>query len=411
MLPLLGFHLRTAVRLAARAMTPVAMALVAAAVLANEPAAIVRGLAEACVGRTAHPAASPVVVAAILTIASWIARRTTHGMNGWARSLAVGDRAHLDAAAAAIVLALMPVSVALIVVGLAGGVDVSPARATGLAVSLVAVTAAVLPVRRRRLTGTLGVVAGWLALEGGWIGVLLAGVVAATARALSGGLATTPASPTRPRRQRSSAALGPLIALRALGHRIAAPALGALVVGLVAAAFAVNNELDPAVAAAAERLAAVAAVTVVVAGLAELLAVRRPTWPWARSLPVSALARAAADAALLGASAVPVLAAAAVVAPLPALAALAATPTIAAVAAGSVRRAAVRASGASGEVLAAGLLAAAWIALAPVVSLGLLAALPPALLWAAERDRRLKATAWHERHHLAVGDPLSWSGR
>jgi hypothetical protein len=30
---------------------------------------------------------------------------------------------------------------------------------------------------------------------------------------------------------------------------------------------------------------------------------------------------------------------------------------------------------------------------------------------AAARERRQKVSLWMERHHLAAGDPYSWSGR
>ncbi len=287
----------------------------------------------------------------------------------------------------------------------------SPARTLGLAVATGAVALAAMPARRHRTAAALCAAAGWVALEAGWPGVVGGLALVTAARSLFGGLARTGAPRHGRPRRRSRQFLGFAIARRALGMRMVGPFVGAAVVGLVAVAFVPNNRLDAAVAAGAERLAALSAVTVVIAGLAELLAVRRPAWPWARSMPSSALARVGGDATLLAIAAVPALAVAAMTARGPALAAAAATPTIAALAAGAIRRAAVRSSGASGEVFAGGLLAAAWIALVPAVAVGVLALLPLALAWAAERERGLKATAWHERHHLAAGDPIAWSDR
>jgi hypothetical protein len=88
---------------------------------------------------------------------------------------------------------------------------------------------------------------------------------------------------------------------------------------------------------------------------------------------------------------------------------LAALPWVAARAAGAMRRAPERLTGASGEILGEGLLLAAAVALLPWVALLPLAAFPLALRFAAERDRRQKVSRWMEIHHLAAGDPQSWS--
>ncbi len=411
MLTLLRFHLRSTVRLALRALTPIAGALVAASVLANQPGAVLVGLAAGAVGRDTHPAAALVVLAILFPLAAWMARRTTHGLAGWARSLPCGDRSQLDAAAAAIALALLPIPAVLAAIDVAAGLAVSPARTLGLAVAAGAAALAALPVERRRTVAALCVGAGWLMLEAGWIGLLSGLLLVAAARWLCAEIQRVP--PPRQRLRHGSAFL-PLIAVvawRALGARILGPVFGAGMVALAAAVFLTNNQLEPAVAAGAERLAALSAVTLVIAGIAELLAVRRPAWPWARSLPQSAMARVGGDTALLFVATIPVLAVAAASTPGPALVAAAATPTVAALAAGAIRRAAVRASGASGEVLAGGLLAAAWTALVPAVAAGVLVLLPLVLGWAAERERSLKSTAWQERHHLAAGDPLAWSDR
>jgi hypothetical protein len=100
---------------------------------------------------------------------------------------------------------------------------------------------------------------------------------------------------------------------------------------------------------------------------------------------------------------------AAVRAPLPALAAALPLPFLAVRAAGAVRRAPERRTGASGEILLEGLLAAALAAVLPWAGLPLLALAPPALSWAAERERRQKVSRWLELHHLAAGDSQSWS--
>ena len=95
--------------------------------------------------------------------------------------------------------------------------------------------------------------------------------------------------------------------------------------------------------------------------------------------------------------------------PVAALAVLAMVPLLAVRATGAMRRAPERRTGASGEVLGEGLLLAAAVALLPWVSLLALLGTPLAVRAAAERERRQKVSRWQEIHHLAAGDPQSWS--
>ena len=76
---------------------------------------------------------------------------------------------------------------------------------------------------------------------------------------------------------------------------------------------------------------------------------------------------------------------------------------------GALRRAPERRTGAAGEILGEGLLLAALVALLPWAGLPALAGVPFALRAAAERERRQKVSRWLELHHLAAGDPQSWS--
>ena len=74
-----------------------------------------------------------------------------------------------------------------------------------------------------------------------------------------------------------------------------------------------------------------------------------------------------------------------------------------------MRRAPERRTGASGEILMEGLLLAAAVALIPWISILAPFAAPWAVRAAAERDRKQKVSRWLELHHLAAGDPQSWS--
>lgn len=173
-------------------------------------------------------------------------------------------------------------------------------------------------------------------------------------------------------------------------------------------AFVANNELAPEHVRLAARLGGGLATVLLLASLGESLAVRRPAWPWSRSLPWTAAQRVRSDALFLALHALPLVLLAAAVHPA-ALAVLAILPFLAVRAAGAMRRAPERRTGASGEILAEGFLLAALVALLPWTSLLALAGTPFAVRAAAERDKRQKVSRWLELHHLAAGDPQSWS--
>jgi len=102
--------------------------------------------------------------------------------------------------------------------------------------------------------------------------------------------------------------------------------------------------------------------------MAEARAVRRPAWPWSRSLPWSSARRVGADALILGAHALPLVLLAAWIHPT-ALVALAILPFLAVRAAGAMRRAPERRTGAAGEIVMEGALLAALVALLPWTAL------------------------------------------
>jgi hypothetical protein len=199
------------------------------------------------------------------------------------------------------------------------------------------------------------------------------------------------------------------IAWRALKWRLLSSWTAGLLPLGAAFLFVTNNPLAPQHVRLAALLGGASAVVFLMADLGEALGVRRPAWPWIRSLPWSADRRVRADAALLAAHALPLLAVTAKIDWVAAVAVLAITPWLAARAAGAVRRAPERRTGASGEILIEGFLLAAAVALLPWLSLLALAGTPWALRVAAERERAQKVSRWLELHHLAVGDPQSWS--
>jgi hypothetical protein len=177
------------------------------------------------------------------------------------------------------------------------------------------------------------------------------------------------------------------------------------------AALRINNDLAPAVARGAARFGGGLAVVFLLAGLSERLAVRRPVWAWARSLPSSAARRVGEDALLLGACGLVLVAVTAALDAVAALQIAGGLPALAFYSAGALHPRDERPRSVAGLVLAAGSFVAAGITLLPWLSLAALAAAPLLARAAAARDRRHKVSLWQERHHRTAGDPLSWSAR
>lgn len=198
------------------------------------------------------------------------------------------------------------------------------------------------------------------------------------------------------------------ITLRAMGWRVVSGVLISAAIAVPALLFVHNNRLTISQELLALRLASLMAVVFAMAMTAESLSVRRPPWPWLRSLPFAPERRVLVDAALMVAVCVPALliACSRLWSALPVLAVV---PFLAFRAASGVRKAPGRQTGASGNVLAEGTVAAMAVALVPWTAVGLVVLAPFALRWAAEDERRQDVSGWHELQHLAAGDPAAWS--
>jgi hypothetical protein len=177
------------------------------------------------------------------------------------------------------------------------------------------------------------------------------------------------------------------------------------------AALRINNDLPRGVAAGAARLGGGVGVAVLIAAMVERLAVRRPAWCWARSLPAGAARRVGEDAILLGAPCLVPLAITGWLDLIAALAVAMCVPALALRGAGALRRSMESRTGPATRVLAEAALLACWVALVPWLALAALAAVPFAWRAAAAEDRGQRVSRWEERHHSTAGDPLSWSAR
>jgi hypothetical protein len=398
-------------RLAIRAAAPLAAGVVGWLVLQNDPGAAVRGLARSLFGATAgaYSGVGPALVGLIM--AGWAAPRVMRGLSGWLRHLPVSGRDLGRAALLALVIAQAPIVLVLLFLALVAGLvgpGFSLVSLLSVPVAMAAAGLVVGPAARRWVSLPLAGTALLLACSGSWTGLGVALVLVGVVDMVAGGLPARRARETR--RRLARAAIPQRIALRALGPRVLVAYLAAGLPLIATLFFRANNTLDPGVAVGAVRLGGGLSMAILLAALAEPLAVRRPAWPWARSLPWSALARVRGDALMFAVAAVPLLALVALIEVKALLPLSGLTALLTARAAGAVRRAAERRTGAAGEVLAEGAFVAAWIALVPELALVAVVLVPPALRAASEREKAQRVSRWLELHHQAAGDSLSWSG-
>lgn len=394
------------------ALAPVLVAAVAGAMLLGDDFLI--SFAKMLFGPGSSGGTWMLIVAMAAGAASAAAPRVCRGLSGWLRHLPVSGLAHRRAAALAVAVAEIPLLILLAVLSLYGsaGREAFAVDVLALAVTALATAVALVPAKRRLASTPLGLAAALVAGSGSWLALAAGAGLLAVADAVAGPLARVgPPAPVHGRGQ-GGPWIEARIAWRALGWRLAGAYAAGLLPLLAAFAFASNNDhLTPAHQRLATLLGGGWAVVLLFAQLAESLAVRRPSWPWSRSLPWPAARRVGADALFLALHTLPLFLLGALMAPVPwaLLGPAALVPLLSLRAAGAMRRAPERKTGASGEILGEGLFLAALVSLLPWTALLALPAVPWALKAAAERERAQKVSRWLELHHLAAGDPQSWS--
>jgi hypothetical protein len=368
MTPLIRFHLRTSVRLALAAAVPLAGVFTVGIGMDPYPGQAVAAIARAVAGWPPTPNAVLAVVALSLSLAWWAAPRVTLGSEGWIRHLPVSTAAHRRSIVVAIACAQAPLTAALVALGLIDAMRTGTIKATSvLAPPSLALATAYLasharPAGRRRHAWRI-----WLP---DWLPFDLR------------------------------------VAWRALAGRMAeAWAVGAipLVAGFL---FVRNNDLPVHLAGIGASLSGGLAATVTLAFVADALAVRRPSWPWARSLPESSPRRVIRDAIILGAHAAVQPLTLALLNVRAALIVVLVVPLLSLRAATAMRRGGITRTAAWGSVLIEGGFLSALIALLPWLTVVALGAIPLALRVAVARERALKVTRWRALHHAAAGDAL-----
>jgi hypothetical protein len=343
-------------------------------------------------------------------IAMWAGPRISLGVDGWMRHLPAGGRDHRKAMHVALIMSQVPVfgfALVLSAGAVVTGLTPSPGRLAGILALPICAACAGLPGSRRWLTVPAGLAAGGLCITGAWPFIFGALGMAAIAHGFAGGRSR--ALPQFRATEQSRLPLPWLIAWRAIAGRLPAVLITPLLALGGTVFFVINNQMSGAGKTAAIRLGALLAAGLLVAGLAESLALMRPAWPWARSLPWSAGDRIKSDAMLLGAAAVAWMLPAAF-ADFPGTAiGCAAIPLIALRGASGIRSYSGRRPGPAARLSLESIVISGSMAITPWAALPALLLIPVAYRWAVIHERRFKVTAWKEQHHLAAGDTLSWS--
>ncbi len=420
------FHLRVGARLALRVLAPVLaatlflyyilrpeFALELARILFVEGSLVEAGLAGTLL---------------LLGLARVVSPRIAAGSGGWARSLPVGPGAQRLSALLSLVVAESPLLAVLAVFAWA---VTDPGPMPGAAftarvaehvmrflphiIGLIAGSAAAglvsLPSAIPRRIKIVPAAACFLSFAGDPAVLAISVLLLVGAMALPGG-GPVPRGRRTPRRELPAAVFFQALALRAGRGRLALACLPSLLVLGAARVFLANNELAPRSAEAISVFGLAFGLTALIGPAADVLAVRRPAWPWLRSLPRSSAARVRDDALLLALLGLPLVAFGLAFLRRPAWLAgylLGPLAWLAVRGAGAVREAGDRPFGALGHIAVEGAILSFVLALAPWTSFLIAAATPAAFLLARSAERRLKPTRWAERHHSNAGDPLSWS--
>jgi hypothetical protein len=404
---LILFHLKAGVRIAVQSFTPLFSGALIMIMISMYPVELVRNLARSLFAADLTLAAALPFAAVALLLPSIAAARLVHGLNGWMRHLPFSSIGNRTGLALALLAVQTPLAVSLALLAcVAYDQNISviaplcrflPALAAGAQVAL--------PVRRAVVVAPLSAAAGGLILFGSWWQVTLAVGTLICLHVFAGPLReqrrSTPRRPT-------GSMLNLRIVWRALGWRILGSYAAGLIVIFMLWLFVSNNPMPAALQSAAVRFGAGMAIVIFQSSFAHPLAVRRPVWPWARSLPWSSTHRTASDALLLLLHSLPLPAIAAMVDGRAAAAAVATVPFLSLRSATHIRRIPEKRNGAT-VLLLEGFTLCALSAICWWLWIPALAAIPLAARSAAATESRQKVTRWLELHHTAAGDPLSWS--
>lgn len=403
------FHLRVGIRVALRILAPVLAAVFGLCYILKPEFFIF--LARTIFKESGNLALGFFFALLVLPVASIVSPRICYGLAGWVRHLPAGSALHRRLAALAIFMAMIPV---LAVLGALASISLWTSRqdvilsTVGLIALGLASSASAIPVKRRPITAPLGILACVLCASGtaAFLG-LGVGLILVTDQ-LSGPIVPVRKS-RRYHRPLKGFSLLTILNWRAVRLKVGLPYLFSILVLLASSLFLRNNSLSPRLISSAARFGGTLCLAVFLAILANILAVKRPPWPWLRSLPLSSRQRILADSLFLAAHTSILLIPVFMIHRQSAVVVAAFIPVAAARTAGLIRQARELRSGAAGTLLLEGFVAALFLSLWSWTAIFFLACAPPAFLDAVRKEQSQKVSLWLEIHHLAAGDSLSWS--
>lgn len=402
------FHLSVGTRLALRKLAPVLAAIFAAYFILRPEFfhELSAGFVQA--GFLMTGILSTVIS---LSIAGMAGPRVCHGLDGWIRHLPASSRMHRRLAIFAIFIAQIPILVVLASLSVYALIRFeAPAAAYLAGLPLLGLASAqyVIPVKRKMVIRPLAIIACVCLASGHWLFILGGLTLFLVTDSISGSLSPIRKHPSFHHSFKGSL-LHLTIAWRAIRFRIIIPYLLSLWVLGTTALFLSNNNPAPSLAVKAICFGGTLSIAVFLAFVSNMLVTRRPPWPWVRSLPWSAKVRILIDALFLSLHTVPLIILIALMNRKAVFPIIVSLPFLALYAVHITRHALEYRMAASGKILLAGSLAALSISLIPLISPLFLVLTPFVLKFAVEAEQSQKVSRWLELHHLAAGDPLSWS--
>ena len=344
-------------------------------------------------------------------MAGVVSPRVTLGLSGWIRHLPVSSCTSRRLAAVSVFIAQIPILgvITLLSLSFSLNLDMNPlVYLLGLPLLGIASSLYVLPVQRKVFTRPLALTACICSASGSWYFVAASGILIVICDLISG-----PLMPAKKRPGFRLSARGIwiyfIIAWRAIRLRWIQSYLVSLAILGLTWLFLLNNNLELLLATKVVRFGGALSLAATCALLANWLAVRRPAWPWSRSLPWSSRLRIILDFSFLGIHALFLFFPIAMLDMKAIFPLFFSLPLTLIYSTAVIRLASAYRMGAYGRIMSFGFLQALLLCFYPLISVLFLALTPAVTFYASHNERVLKVSCWMERHHLAAGDSLSWS--
>ena len=402
------FHLKVGIRLSLRVLIPV-VAIVFGFYYILRPEFFLL-IASELFGRSGIEAAGIFAFIICFFVAIKVSPRILFGLKGWIRHLPISGSAHRRITALSIFLSLIPILSILIILMIILSVSqdkVNPEYFVGTTILGLAVSHAVLPVRKKNLNLILSSISGILVASGNWFYFFIGVILLTLTDMLVGSLYFK-------KDKKTLKALSKIFFLsslswRALGLRLFLPYLYSIAILGLSSLFLNNNSFSFLLSQKILRLFGTLSLVTFLVFLSGQLSYRRPLWPWVRSLPWSARQRILRDTFFLGLHLIPLLIVIGFMNPHISLILLGCCPFLSVLAAGSLNPTLENRFGSAGKILPLGCILSLLMALSSWTALFCLPGFFIALNTAVIEEKNLKVTVWREVYHLSAGDSQAWS--